>query len=85
MSSEPSLRNLLPARGLLGVGLDHADGCQRLTRGDDFVLVGGSAETHARLQALALRMREFLHCSGRTFADLTAREFEDLARRSLGG
>jgi hypothetical protein len=72
-----------PVGGLLGLGLDGQDGHRRLTKGDDFLLVGGSAETHERMQDLVVRMDERLKRSGRRFADLTKREFEDLARDSI--
>lgn len=69
--------------GLLGVGLDGQDGHSRLTKGDDFLLVGGSAETHERMQELVVRMNERLKRKGRSIGDLTRREFEDLARDSI--
>ena len=69
--------------GLLGLGLDAQDGHKRVTKGDDFLLLGGSEETHDRMQDLVLRMNERLRRSGKRFADLTSREFEDLARDTL--
>jgi hypothetical protein len=69
--------------GLLGVGLDGDDGHQRLTRGVDFCLVGGSAETHERMTDLVLRMNEKLKRAGKRFQDLSSPEFEDLARESF--
>ena len=35
--------------GLLGVALEPGDGHKRLTQGEQFVLVGGSEETHGRM------------------------------------
>ena len=69
--------------GLLGLGLDASDGHERVTKGDDFVLLGGSEETHGRMQELVIRMHERLKSSGKGFADLSRREFEDLARDTL--
>lgn len=69
--------------GLLGLGLDNTDGHKRVTSGDDFLLVGGSEETHGRMQDLVIRMNEALQRKGRRFTDLTRREFEDLARDTL--
>ena len=66
--------------GLFGLGLDGQDGHQRLTKGEDFFLVGGSQETHGRMQDLVLRMTERLKRRGKKFGDLTRSEFEDLAR-----
>ena len=69
--------------GLIGLGLDGQDGHQRVTQGDDFLLVGGSEDTHGRMQDLVVRMNDDLKRVGRRFADLTPREFEDLARKKL--
>ena len=38
-----------PIRLLLGIGLD-SDGHVRATKGDDFFLLGGTEETHGRMQ-----------------------------------
>ena len=69
--------------GVLGLGLDDDGGHHRVTKGPDFQLVGGSAETHERMQDLVMRMRETLKRQGKTIRDLNRREFEDLARDSL--
>lgn len=69
--------------GLLGVGLDGDDGHSRVTRGDDFFLVGGSQQTHERMQDLVIRMNEKLKRRGKRFRDLSRPEFEDLARESF--
>jgi hypothetical protein len=81
-ASKPRARQRVS--GLLGLGLDGNDGHQRLTRGDDFVLLGGSQETHGRMQDLVLKMNERLKHRGKRFADLTRSEFEELARDTLG-
>ena len=54
--------------GLLGLGLDASDGHQRMTKGEDFVLLGGSEETHGRMQDLVVRMNERLKHRGKRFA-----------------
>jgi hypothetical protein len=36
--------------GLIGLGLDNQDGHKRITQGEEFLLVGGSEETHERMQ-----------------------------------
>jgi hypothetical protein len=41
-----------PKRGpgaLLGLGLDNDDGHRRITTGEQFAILGGSAETHERM------------------------------------
>ena len=68
--------------GFLGVGLDNQDGHQRLTRSENFVLVGGSAETHERMQDTAIRFGEALEKRGKTLQETCAEEAIDLLRRS---
>jgi hypothetical protein len=69
--------------GLIGLGLDGADGHKRITKGDDFLLVGGSQETHDRMTGMVLRMRERLLRKGKSFSQMTPTEFEDLGKDCL--
>ena len=69
--------------GLLGLGLDGKDGHQRVTRGEDFLLLGGSQETHECMEHVVLRMRDQLKRKGKTFKELSKEEFTDLAREAL--
>ncbi len=62
----------------IGVGLDHEDGHTRLTRGKNFVLWGGSQETHARMQETAVKVNEQLDRQGKRLTDVTPREFCDI-------
>lgn len=66
------------AAGLLGIGLDNQDGHTRLTRGDNFVLVGGSQETHERMQETAVRVNEHLQKKGQRLADISPRDLAQL-------
>lgn len=67
--------------GLLGVGLD-GDGHQRLTTTEHFLLVGGSADTHERMQATAIRFNEALERRGKRLADAEIDEVAELLRES---
>jgi hypothetical protein len=69
--------------GVLGVGLDEADGHQRITRTEEMVLVGGSAETHERMQETAIRFAEELEKRGRCLQDTPAREAIDMLREAI--
>lgn len=51
--------------GLLGVGLDNDDGHQRITRSEEFLLVGGSEQTHEHMQDIAIRFEESLKRLGK--------------------
>jgi hypothetical protein len=63
---------------LLGVGIDGDDGHTRLTRGKEFVLYGGSADTHARMQETVIKVVERLESRGRRIADAAPGELRDL-------
>jgi len=71
--------------GFIGVGLDNTDDHQRLTRSDHFLLVGGSADTHERMQDTAIRFDEALRKRGKTLQDTSTDEALDLLRESLDG
>jgi hypothetical protein len=69
-----------PARKalLLGVGLD-SDGHKRVTTGPNFVLAGGSAETHEVMTEKAIKINEKLTASGKRLEDVSHEEFDDIA------
>jgi hypothetical protein len=76
MSSRETDR--LRVRGLLGVGLDGSDGHRRVTQTDEFLLVGGSKETHERMQETAIKFEEGLERRGKSLADAEVNEVIDL-------
>lgn len=55
--------------GFLGVGLDNKDGHRRVTRSEHFFLIGGSEETHERMQDTAIRFSESLRQTGQRLED----------------
>jgi hypothetical protein len=63
---------------LVGLAFDAEDGHKRLTRGKNFVLAGGSQETHELLQETAIKVNEHLDRRGREMADLTLNELRDI-------
>ena len=65
---------------MIGLGLDNEDGHTRLTRGDNFVLCGGSQDTHAVMQETALKINERLDRQGKRLEDVSAGEFATLCR-----
>ena len=68
----------LGIQGLLGVGLDGDDGHVRISRGKNFYLVGGSQETHQRLQETALKINEKVDQKGKSLQEITGNEFEEI-------
>jgi hypothetical protein len=69
--------------GFFGVGLDNKDGHQRMTSSEHFLLVGGSAETHERMQDTAIRFDEALRKRGKALRETSSEEAIDLLRESL--
>ncbi len=69
--------------GILGVGLDAADGHKRITKTEEMVLVGGSAETHERMQETAIRFSEGLEKRGKALPEASVREVIDLLRDAI--
>jgi len=64
---------------LLGLGLDCDDGHVRVTRAENFQLVGGSHETHQGMQEKCIKFNEKLDTRGKRIEDLERQEFIDLA------
>ena len=72
---------------LLGVGLDNDDGHVRLTKGENYALVGGSEETHSRMQETAVKINEHLDNRGKRLGDVSVNELRDIChdvRESIG-
>ena len=68
------------AAALLGIGLDAEDGHTRLTRGENYVLCGGSEETHGLMQETAVKVNEHLVRKGRRLEDITLGELRDICQ-----
>lgn len=66
---------------LIGLGLDAQDNHQRLTRGGQSLVLGGSAETHDELRETVLRMELELDRQGQRLGDLDPLELAELAWR----
>ena len=65
---------------LLGVAFDNADGHTRLTRGKNFVLVGGCQETHAVMQEAAVKINEQLDKRSMRLEDVPVGELRNICR-----
>jgi len=68
-------------RLLLGLGLDR-DGHARVTKGEDFVLVGGTEATHRTMQEDVERFRDELGRMGTDLQRASSREVREAARKS---
>ena len=65
---------------LLGVAFDNDDGHARLTRGDNFILCGGSQDTHAVMQETAVKINERLDKEGRRLEDVPVKELRTICK-----
>jgi hypothetical protein len=63
---------------MVGLGLD-TDGHKRLTTGPNFVLMGGSQETHEVMTEKAIKINEKLAAAGKRLEDVSHEEFDDIA------
>lgn len=63
---------------LMGVGLDNKDGHSRITKGDNFVMVGGSEETHERMTETAIKVNEKLSAKGKALEEVSQTELIDI-------
>lgn len=67
--------------GLL-VGLAGNDGHTRITRGDDFVIVGGNQEMHEKMQTTAIKFGEQLDKSGKEIHEINHDEFTEMVSKA---
>jgi len=67
---------------LMGVGLDNDDGHSRITRSDNFVLMGGSKETHEHMQDIAIRFDEALKNKGKALQEAEVDEVIELLHKA---
>src|SRR5436305_13209759 len=63
---------------MLGLGLD-SDGHKRLTTGPNFVLMGGSQETHEVMTEKAIKINEKLVAKGKQLEQVSHEEFDEIA------
>ena len=63
---------------ILGLGLD-SDGSKRITKGDNFTLVGGSRDTHEQMTEKAIKINEKLKARGKHLDEVSHEEFDDIA------
>ena len=64
---------------MLGLGLDN-DGHKRVTTGPNFVLLGGSEETHEVMTEKAIRINEKLAAKGKQLEEVSGEEFDEIAQ-----
>ena len=67
---------------LLGLGLDNSDGHKRVTTGEQFAIVGGSAETHERMTETVVKTFEALKQRGKHLSEVRPRELAEIIKKA---
>ena len=67
---------------LLGVGLDNADGHKRITTGEKFAILGGSAETHERMTETVVKTFEELKTRRKQLESVSPSELAEILHKS---
>lgn len=71
--------NVAPSH-LVGIGLDNEDGHKRLTRAEQFSVVGGSQETHERMTVTLIKTFECLKGKGKRLEQTEPEELMDIIK-----
>ena len=83
IAGETTVRAVDPlpkSAALLGLAFDSKDEHTRLTRGKNFLLVGGCQETHAVMQETAVKINEQLDKRSMRLEDVSARDLRNICR-----
>ena len=67
---------------LLGLGLDNDDGHKRLTSAEQFTIVGGSDETHAKMTETVVKTFEELKTRGKPLQAVEPQELAEIIHKS---
>ena len=71
-----------PGASLLGLGLDNADGHKRITTGEKFAILGGSAETHEKMTETVVKTFEELRQRGKKLEQVEPGELAEILHKS---
>lgn len=67
---------------LFGIGLDNEDGHKRVTTGEQFAIVGGSAETHEKMTETVVKTFEELKSRGKHIHEVEHKELAEIIKKS---
>ena len=82
-SSKPVRKKREPKiSGLIGLGLDNEDGHKRITTGEKFILVGGSADTHERMTETVVKTFEELKRRDKVLENVDPRDRGEIIEKS---
>ena len=76
--SSPGKKKSAKKAVLLGLATG-SDGHKRITTGHNFLLAGGSRETHELMTEKAIKINEKLSAAGKTLEEVSHEQFDDIA------
>lgn len=65
---------------LCGLAFDNDDNHKRITKGENFYILGGSAKTHENLVGKILKFNEIIGKYGKKLDDLTEFEYHNIVK-----
>jgi len=68
--------------GLLGLAFDADDGHTRITRGKNFILAGGSEDSHDHMRETVIEVTEKLDRRGQQLTDISVQQLCDLIQEA---
>ena len=71
-----------PKAALLGLGLDNDDGHKRITTGEQFAIVGGSAQPHGRMTETVVKTFEELKTRKKHLHQVEPEELAEILHKS---
>lgn len=83
MNSKKPKKPKAKVKAVVGIGLDATDGVKRVTRTEEGVLVGGSKETHERMQETAIKFSEGLEQVGKKLSEVSPQQAMDILREAI--
>lgn len=82
-ASKAPKKSKMKMGGIIALGLDNDDGQDRITHSKHFMVLGGSEETHERMQDTAIRFEEKLKDRGKRLQDTSVNEVLDMLMDSM--
>lgn len=67
---------------LVGLGFDNDDGHKRITTGEQFAILGGSAETHERMTETVVKTFEELKQRGKHLSEVRPNELAEIIKNA---
>jgi hypothetical protein len=82
VKKKPATKRPRRQAALLGLGLDNDDGHKRITTGENFAIVGGSAETHEKMTETVVKTFEELKRRKKPLVAVEPKELAEILDKS---